>query len=148
MNYAPDVYEAEHIWFVVKNRAEEHFGPAMRKALASLGEASPAQPGILVREKGAVTFVPLTDILYLGKVGRKTVVRCQGREYSDTRRPALLIPASLKDVLVQCHQGYWVNLRQVREIDHGEFVLKDGTRLPISRSFRDDVRKRFFETIA
>ena len=146
IDYAPDAYTAEHIWFVLKSRASEHFALAMQKALSSLKEQSAASPGFLVREDGRTVFVPLDEILYLSRISRKAFIHCLNRDYTDSRRPALLIPEQLKTHFLQCHQGYWVNLSKIRELDGHEFVLTDGTRIPISRGFRDNAREAFFDT--
>ena len=145
INYAPEVYETQHIWFVVKNRADEFFEPAMQKALESLTEDTAAIPGIMIREKGSQILVPVREILYIGKVGRKAHVHCADRDYYDTRRPAQLIPDSQSGRFLRCHQGYWVNIQMIHELDHEEFVLQGGTRIPISRTYRDAARKAFFE---
>ena len=144
IDYAPDAYETEHIWFVVKKRADEHFAPAMRKALKSLESTDASVPAIIIRDKGSSVAVSLDRILYISKVARKAYIRCVDGEYYDTRRPALLIPDHLRNSFIQCHQGYWVNAAKIRELDHEEFILTDGTRIPISRTFRDSARKQFF----
>ena len=145
INYAPEVYETQHIWFVIKSRADEFFEQAMQKALESLTEDTATIPGIMIREKGSQILVPVRDILYIGKVGRKAHVHCTNRDYYDTRRPTQLIPESQSDRFLRCHQGYWVNIRMINELDHEEFVLQGGTRIPISRTYRNAARKAFFE---
>ncbi len=145
INYAPDAYEAEHIWFVVKKRADDHFRPAMEKAVSSLEKGEAAVPVILVKAGSSSTAVPLKKILFISKVGRKSFIRCTGGEYYDTRRPALLIPEHLRDVFIRCHQGYWVNKNMIRELDRDEFILNDGSCIPISRTFREQARKAFFD---
>ncbi len=145
VDHAPEAYVAEHVWFVVKSRADEFFEPALRKALASFEEKETAILGLVVQEKGKRILVPIDEILYVGKVGRKAQVRCIDRSYSDTRRPALLIPETLEDHFLRCHQGYWVNFRMIEELDREEFVLRGGIRVPISRTFRQYARETFFE---
>jgi len=145
IDYAPEVYETQHVWFVVKNRADEFFEQAVHKALASIAEDSTAAPDIMIRENGRQILVPVRDILYIGKVGRKAQVHCADRDYYDTRRPAQLIPESLSGRFLRCHQGYWVNFQMINELDHEEFVLQGGDRIPISRTYRDAARKAFFE---
>jgi DNA-binding LytR/AlgR family response regulator len=142
IDYASDVYEAEHIWFIVKNNAGKYFSAALDKAIGSLKEDMVSV--IIVRDKGSSIAVPLSDILYITKVARKALIHCTEKDYADTRRPSILIPEHLKDRFIQCHQGYWVNIRKIRELDHDEFILTDGTRIPISRTFRDRARKQFF----
>lgn len=145
IDYAPEVYETQHIWFVVKNRADEYFEPAMNKALESLDKDNATAPAILIRENGRKILVPIRDILYIGKVGRKAQIHCLDREYYDTRRPAQLISESLDKYFLRCHQGYWVNFQMIKELDHEEFVLQEGTHIPISRTYRDSARRVFFE---
>ncbi len=144
IDYAPDAYHAEHIWFVVKKRAHEHLVPALKKALRSLEDSESSIPAISIRSEGKTVAVPLDTILYISKVGRKAYICCAAEEYYDTRRPALLIPDHLKNRFIQCHQGYWVNSKYIHELDHEEFILTDGTRIPISRTFRTQARAQFF----
>lgn len=148
IDYAPEAYEAEHIWFVVKNRTDEFFTPAMDKAMTSLAERETASPGLLVREEGRTVFLPLDSVIYLSKVGRKALIHCTDGDYTDTRRPSLLIPPALADHFLQCHQGYWVSLQRIRELDHETFVMDDGSRIPISRTFRSTARQVFFDRIS
>lgn len=145
VDYAPDAYEAEHIWFVVKSRAKEHFERAVKKALSSLAERETARPGFLIREEGKSVLLPLDDILFISKVGRKSQIICLTGVHMASKNPADLIPAGLKDHFLRCHQGYLVNISQITELDHEEFILKNGSRIPISRTYRDDAKKRFFE---
>ena len=145
VDYAPDAYEAEHIWFVVKARAEEHFGPAMEKALKSLAERDAAKPGLLVREDGRTVLLPLESVLYIGREGRKALVMCEDGPHYASARPDKLIPQKLTEYFLRCHQGYWVNLAKIAELDHEEFVLKNGARIPISRGFREEAKRRFFD---
>lgn len=145
VDYAPEVYVAEHIWFVVKSRVEEFFEPALDKALKSLEEGEAAVPGLVIREEGKNVVLPLDSILYIEKVGRRSCIRCTEGDHYDARRPALLIPEALKDHFLHCHQGYWVNFRMIRELDHEEFILRNGSRIPIGRAYRDAARKTFFD---
>ena len=145
VDYAPDVYEAEHIWFVVKSRAEEHFEAAVRKALASIAESETVKPGLLIREGGKSVLLTLENVLFLSKVGRKAQIMCVDGAHLAAKNPAELIPSGLKDHFVRCHQGYWVNIAQIAELDHEEFVLKGGSRIPISRTFREEAKRRFLD---
>lgn len=144
-DYAQDAYEADHIWYVLKKDAEKYFSNAWNKAIRSLKEKESTVPGIIVREKGTNHFVPLDQIIYLSKADRKAEIVCADRSYYDTRRPAQIIPKVMEAYFIRCHQSYWINREKIKALDHEEFVLEDGTRIPISRSFREDARKQFFE---
>lgn len=145
IDYAPDAYEADHIWFVVKKTSDRYFPSAMKKALQSLDGSQGTVSNIIIRENGKTIAVPVSQIIYISKVSRKSLILCKDREYYDTRRPALLIPKELTDQFIHCHQGYWINISMIRELDHDMLVLEDGARIPVSRTHKDEVRKRFFD---
>ena len=143
--YAQEAYHTEHVWFVLKKDADKYFQSAWNKAVKSLQENDSSIPGIVIREKGISFFIPLDQILYLSKESRKALIVCTDRDYHDTRRPALLIPRLLQKSFIRCHQGYWVNIQMIEALDHEEFILKNGSRIPISRTFREESRRQFFE---
>ena len=141
--YISASYEAKHVWFVLKSQAETYLGPALKKALSS-SAATAGVPGIAVRNGKRSFFLPLEDILYIDRDGRKTRVVCKEESHLVSGTPASLISGAVRDSFVRCHQSYWVNLTAVRELDHEEFILHNGTRIPIGRTYRQDARERFF----
>ena len=142
--YITASYKAEHVWFVLKSQADEYLGQALRKALSDPGGKS-KKPGITIRTNHKAVFVPLAEILYIDRDGRKTRVVCLKESYLVSGPPAMLLTDSVRKSFVRCHQSYWVNLAQVRELDHEEFVLESGQRVPIGRTYRADARKSFFD---
>ena len=142
--YASEAYLVKHVWFVLKEQADKFLIPAIKKALGDSAKL-PTSKTMLLRVEGKTVIVPVEDILYLDKFGRKGRVFCTSCCYTVSEPPAKLVSPELSDDLVRCHQGYWVNLRHVAALDHGEFVMQNGTRIPISRSYRDEARSRFFD---
>jgi len=50
-----------------------------------------------------------------------------------------------KEQFVQCERSYVVNLNYVQRLEKDEFVLRDSrTRIPIGRTYKDEVRDVFF----
>ena len=131
LKYAPDAYATEHIWFVFKNRSEEHLEPAVLKALDVYRHNQTASPGIVVRDNRNSKMIPVEEILYISKVGRKAQVRCVDGEYFDTRSPAALIPAEMSEYFLRCHQSYLVNPAYITNIRRFRVLLSDGTELPV-----------------
>ena len=141
--YAPASYEARHTWFVLKSSADIYLGPALRRAITEVQKVGP-QLGITARIRGKAFFLPLGDILYLDRVARKTRIVCRDAEYSVTAVPSSLLKSAVLPYFVRCHQGYWVNLRQISALDKDEFILTNGSHIPISRTYRAEARKSFF----
>lgn len=139
--YASDVYKTEHIWFVLKNRAEEYLGEALRKAA---GAGSAPQPGIMLTSRGSAMFLPENEILYLSREGRRAMIVTENGSFYSSRSPASLLGTELAPAFIRCHQGYWVNLEKITALERECFVLTNGERLPISRTCREEARGRFF----
>ena len=140
---ATEVYRAEHVWFILRSELEERIGPALERALAPHELARGG--AILIRGKGRACLVPLERLLYLERECRWTILRTEDGEYSTAERPSLLLSGGPAERFIRCHMSYWVNRDKISSMERGEFVLCDGTRVPISRGFRAAARAAFLE---
>ena len=145
VSVSAEVYEAEHVWAIQKNNVTQYLERSISKCLKNLSECKTRKPGLFIRENGKTVLIPISEILYISKVGRKSIIKGLFQDHFDARNPAQLIPPLFTDCFLRCHQGYWVNLNMISELDHEEFVLQDGSRVPIGRVFRMDARKRFLQ---
>ena len=141
---ALDVYRVEHVWFILRSELPRFIGPALERAMAV--PESVRGRGILVRGRGRATFVPLEKLLYLERCRRRTLVRTKNGEYVSSEHPDSLLEGEAADSFIRCHMSYWVNREMITAMEHSEFVLCDGTRIPISRSFRAEARAAFLES--
>ena len=133
--YISASYEAEHVWFVLKSQADTYLGPALHRArTASTGLTD---LGVTVKAEGRTVFIPLHKILYIVREQRRTVLVCTDGSYRVSTAPHSLITPSVADAFLRCHQSYWVNLNRIDSLDRSEFVLSDGKRIPIGRTYRD-----------
>lgn len=138
---ATEVYRAEHVWFLLRSQLRERIGQALRRALAQ----SPAErsEGLLLRGRGKSVFLPLGEILYLERDRRRTLVITERGEYSSSERPCKLLSGELAAAFVRSHRSYWVNRAKIAAMEYDEFILTDGQRVPISRSWRVAARDAF-----
>ena len=144
LHYAADVYEADHIWFVLKQDSQTKLPKAIDKAVRSI-ETELSQHYIFVRKQSTVTRIPINTILYITKIDRQAEVHCLDKDYFDYRKPNDLVPAVLQERFFRCHQGFIVNLSMIKELDKDEFVLINDERVPISRKYKEEARVRFFQ---
>ena len=140
---ASEVYRVEHVWFILRSELPRFIGPALERAM-SVPESIRGR-GILVKGRGKATFVPLEKLLYLERCRRKTLVRTLNGEYVSSEHPDSLLEGEAAESFIRCHMSYWVNRERITALERGEFVLTDGTRIPISRSFRAAARAAFLE---
>lgn len=144
--YAPNVYDTDHIYFVLKSQIEERLPTALEKAMASLER--PASY-VLVKSGSSVQRIPVGNVLYLERDLHKTIVITTEGIHKTSQSPTdLLSTLSARDEFIQCHQSYWVNLRAVATMEANAFRLCDGTIIPISRARKADAKSAFFSFIS
>ena len=117
LSYAPDVYETRHVYFVLKSELDRRIG---------------------------YRNVPVTDVLFLERILRKTRVVMTDGEELVTAAPAALLEAVPDGVFLRCHQSYIVNLAHVRTLGDTFFRMEDGTSVPISRAFYKEAKNAYY----
>ncbi len=133
---------APRLWFSIQNDCPGSLRPLLGQSVSWL---LPGKAGsLLLGFKGKTLVVPTYEVLYLERENRKIRVVCEQTSYLVSQSPAKLIPEVLSRHIVRCHQGYWVNLSKVRSVEKNEFVLASGTRIPISRSQREQALQAFY----
>ena len=104
----------------------------------------PEPPFLEYRCGSAYCKVPCREILYLERVLHRTRVKKMTSEDWIRDDPCSLLQGRLAPVFLRCHQSYWVNKFQITTLDKSEFILSDGTHIPISRTYRDRAKEDFF----
>lgn len=137
---ATEVYETEHVYFILKNQLEQRIIQAVERALTQTDR----EPTLLYRSGAVQHAVPCRDILYLERVLRRTRIKMAQAEDWAREEPSALLQGQLQTLFVRCHQSYWVNLRQIAALERAELVLSEGTRIPISRTYRDQAREQIY----
>lgn len=139
---AMDVYEADHIYCVLKEMLSARIWPAIEKASARYLETE--RDYFPVCTASGTSLLRCSDICFLERCGRKT--RIQTTDGEVWCRPSLqaLLPTLPSNQFIRCHQGFIVNLNKVVSVSTYSFTLADGTVIPISRANRKDVQAQFF----
>ena len=146
LSYAPDAYDAQHVYFILKSQIDARIGPALRRALAALSLRKP--PCLHVLGQDGLILLPVEDIFLLERCGRKTRIAAAGGERWTTQTPqTLLEEAAAENWFIRCHQSYWVNRDNIRAMRKNEFCLADGSLAPLGRSYRQDARNQFLSAL-
>lgn len=133
--------ERERRYLLSKKQKERQDRDALKQAVRML-ENRPRRTSITAKAGGKTTVIPLGDVLYVERCGRKCRVVTVGGDCIASQRPEELL-LDVEDAFVRCHQGYWVNLARIRSQAHNEFFLDDGSCIPISRTYRRQARACF-----
>ena len=91
LSYATEVYETEHIYFILKSQLHQRIGPALHQALTALGDRSVQ---ITAQKDGSTHVIALQDVLYLERNLRKTKVITQQGVFLTQESPETLISGS------------------------------------------------------
>ena len=144
LGYAMDVYEVRHSYFVVKSQLEQRIGSALRSAM----EERPRDPRLSFRENGEIRLVSIGSVLYMERRLRKTLIYCSdGCHETSAHATDILGRAAEDGMFCQCHQSFWVNLSRVSALAEDHFRMDDGSRVPVSRSYRKAAKERLFRAL-
>lgn len=98
-----------------------------------------------VQTQGGILTLPLGDIQYIEGNGKTQLLYLKDKEEPVQLRTTM---EKLEEELtpkgfMRIHKGYLVNYRYIRVIDHGEIILTNDVRLPISRAKVQEVRQSY-----
>lgn len=131
--YAIHGYDVEPLHYLLKPVSAEALGAALRRALARRGAQS-----VVFQRGGKAVSIPLGDIRCLESRNHGVVIHLESGEQAfsmSLTEAERLLPAG---AFCRCHKSYLVNLAWVERATHSGVLLKDGRRLPMSRTFYSD----------
>ena len=142
---AMDVYEADHVYLVLKDQQDERLWPAVELACKKLSDST--QDIIVFRTASGIEVRKLSEIQYFEHIGRKTFVRCRTGDVWVGDSIGKIASSALPASFFRCHQGYIVNLDFVRSIDEEGFILRDSKLVPVSRANKKDAISSFYDHV-
>ena len=141
LEFAPDVYDTQHVYFVNKERLSEFLGKALNTSLKNIAQTD--DTGYLYFDIQKKQYkIPQNDILYMERNLRETTIVTRAEEYKLSERIDLLLKR-LPSYFVLCHRSYAVNLKLVSSIRQYEISFPDGKTIPVGRTHYANVKKSF-----
>ena len=141
IEYASKVYDAEHVFFVLKSQSETYLKGALEKAVR---RREGAKANYIVITNGAnAQRIPWDRVQYLERVLRRTRVVAADGEYWTSAAPKELVAWLDETCYCRCHNSYYVNTASLAAMLPGEFILKSGAHIPISRSLSRQAKETF-----
>ncbi len=139
-DYATDVYETMHCYFVIKKNQDVTLSRAMTKAVRLLNSRNKK---IRITEKWLTKDILTDKIIYITRRGRRLcIVEDEVHEvYVNMRDILQQLPAQF----ARCHGGYIVNLDYVDSIGASSLTLKTGSTVPIGRQFKSEFYVKYAE---
>lgn len=140
LEFASDVYETSHLYFVNKEKLLEY----LPKALTAAHEkyALRGEHYLYFQFSYKEYQVPQNDVLYLEHIARQTCIHTATHVYSANEKLQDLLNR-MGSQFCSCHKSFAVNLYQVRTLHHTCITLRNGVSVPVSRSRYPHVRDVF-----
>ena len=149
--YAMRAFDAQAVDYLLKPFSSDRFERALERARARLGErrlplevaaarpASARPQRIVVRDGARVHIIPLDKLDYAEAQDDYVALHSDGKSYLKHQTIAELESALDPARFVRIHRSAIVNLERIARIEpYGKesriAILRDGTRLPVSRS--------------
>ena len=146
--YALKAFEAEALDYLLKPYADARFFRVLARAKASLapsGGANRRWERILIRSAGRISFVPAEEIDWIEAADYYSCLHIGARTHLLRRSMADLERDLEPNRFCRIHRSTIVNLSRVRDLrldSSGEYevVLRDETRLKVSRGYREKLQ--------
>lgn len=149
--YCQDVYDVDHIAFVLKEEMDSRLPVAVARACARQAEPdAPQHPGklLMLGQPGSAVQLTQDDILYLERRVRTTWLHTIGGVISSAEKLEPLLQRLDPVAFCQTHKSFAVHWPYVERYDKSGIRISGGADIPISRSYAAAVRHSFLAYIA
>jgi two-component system LytT family response regulator len=146
--YALKAFEAEALDYLLKPYSDARFFRVLSRAKASLTHRPPddrRRERIMVKSAGRISFLPADEIDWIEAADYYSCLHIGGRTHLLRRSMSELERDLAPSHFCRIHRSTIVNLSRVRDLcldasgDH-EVVLRDDTRLKVSRGYREKLQ--------
>jgi two-component system, LytTR family, response regulator len=154
--YALRAFEVHAVDYLLKPFSEERFGEALSRARGRLHAQEGGAPDIdalvndirpksgpvervLIRDGSQVHVIPVEKIDYVEAQDDYVCFKAEGRQYLKDQTMGALESQLDAARFVRIHRSYFLNIERIARVelyakDSRVAILRDGTRLPVSRA--------------
>lgn len=120
---------------------------SIREAIAYLPSSKEdTEEVLIIADRDGKVRLPYPDILYFEARAKKIYAALKREEYGFYDSMEHLLKR-LPSYFIRCHRGYVINLRHLIRYQPtaGICTLRTNAEIPVSRSYRQNVKERFFD---
>lgn len=145
VSYALDVYQTEHIYFMLKEQARRRIEEVLDKTLdkITLHFKKANRKIVLSVIGGGQILIAPEEVSYFERRKRTTITVTSGGIYEVRDRLDELQKILYPDEFIRCHVSYIVHLQEVRMFQENAFLMRNGNWVPISRGYTKNVKQLF-----
>ncbi len=140
IQYALEGYEVQAYRFLLKPLSYEQFSSIVGTAL--IDYANRKQNVFIVNSRDKNTCILIDDILYAETDRRHIMIHTMNHNI-DSTMTMREVEDTLKNYLFfRCHTSYLVSLQKIKSIGLQDLELIDGTKIPVSKHRRKDLKEK------
>jgi len=136
--YVYDGYVYHAYDYLIKPVSAKKIGVCLRRYVSE--RYSNTDRYLTIRTKGRVERLELRKIRYFESRERKIAAIMEEREVEFYHKMGELYEVIQKDGFWRCHQSYVINGSHVACLHNHEVILVDGTALPVSKRYMQELR--------
>ncbi|MDF2543799.1 MAG: Response regulator of the LytR/AlgR family [Herbinix sp.] len=145
LNFATEVYDVNHIYFVLKSELEFRLPKALEKAHALYQDN---KKNILnFRYQNIDYMLSLPEITHIEALGRYLYIHDMTNTYKCIGS-LKLIQAELPNSFIRCHNSFIVNLTHVRSMSRVSCVLSSGITIPVSQTYSKQLQASYITYVS
>jgi DNA-binding LytR/AlgR family response regulator len=145
MSYCTTVYEAEHLYFILKPVDDMVLLKALVKAERKIEETRTKH--ILVKNRDVTSPVKFDEVVYIENIGRKVHIRTQTRKL-EMYKSIDKVYEKLDKRFVHCHKSFIVNMDYIKAMNKNKFILNDDTEIPISQNKQTNAKASYLNHLS
>lgn len=132
LEFAPEVYDTIHCYFVLKQNEEKMLPRAMEKAIQIYCDQEDHEI-IELRNHGKMMYIRQADIIYAERQDRIVQIHTAQGTYQCYQSLTKIMKLLGRNFL-RCHGGYVVNYNYIDTVMRESVILSNGTEIPIGRT--------------
>ncbi|MGN0496363.1 MAG: LytR/AlgR family response regulator transcription factor [Lachnospiraceae bacterium] len=143
LEFAPDVYETKHCYFVMKPNLEVMLPRAFKKAY-DFYLSEQKQDILEIVCDGQKTHLLQKEIVYVEREGRMLRIHMDEEEYVCYMSIRKILKELSPD-FARCHGGYIVNLGKIIAVNSEMVTVETGEKIDIGRTFYDSFMESYLK---
>ena len=146
LDFAPDVYETNHFYFIIKEQLSYRLPALYEKLSASSFDDVSAYISIAGLHN-AQYHVLVNDIIHIERMKRISHIHTQDFPIQTKIKLEELLSLLNEHSFIRTHQSYIVALASIRELHKTDIILQNGQNIPISRAYQKSVKEAYLRWI-
>lgn len=140
-----EAYDLYAVQYLLKPVQEEKINRLLERVSGSL--LRDKEKSLSFKWKGETGKIPYGKILYISSRGHTLSIYCKDKTVQECigKLDELAIRIC-GEVFCRCHQSFLVNMYQVDSMSGNDLVIS-GSRIPVSRRYYTEVKKRYQEVL-